>query len=210
MKDEDIFIREPLPKSVPVTRAPHGSKKVHYPIDQSGAFEGQVLAKCLNFNARLFSYNWSKVTCKVCWREKLETFKRMWDVPLKRLEKRRQVKAYAKQIGVKRKKGETFKDFEERAYKVGREQFEKRQVKEEKKHIKNLDCMDFTTLPLEATDLDFPLEIEELYATYDEMDTDLYGKDEVKVEKPRYVKLLKQLKKKIENQLKQLKRKKSE
>ncbi|MFW9873719.1 MAG: hypothetical protein ACFFG0_11495 [Candidatus Thorarchaeota archaeon] len=198
--EPDIFFVEPEPAPIKEPRAKPGSKRVHFT-------ENGVVAACMNRFAQMLTRNWTKVNCAACLRPQIEAFNEMWDKPLEAIKHRKAVKRLAEAYGIKRKKGEKFKAFEIRVGKTTATIFEKRRAKEEQKRLKELDCISFTTLPLEQKHIQFPIEVDELYDK-DDYDDYGYSYSEIVLDKSKYIEILRKLRKLIDLQLKNIKKQK--
>lgn len=203
-KDPEVFLSFNHSSVGALPRVKYGSQKVHHPNYTTD--NGTIISKCRNKNAQFFSYNWYKVDCRRCWREKLDLFMQLWNKPLEELKQKREFKEYAKQLGFKRETDEKFNEFKERVSRIRDEQWKRKEAIREREYLYNLRCTSFITLQLKESKLTFPLTIKELYESEDEYGSDIYGVNEVKVDKKKYIELLTEMKNLIENQLNNLKK----
>jgi hypothetical protein len=192
--DHDVFYRKPAPELKKPDRAKPGSKKTHFAL-----YPENGVASCGNRAACYFSANWAKVDCYACLKPKLDAFNALWNKPLEVMERRKAVERLAEVYKIKRKKEESFKDFELRVDRESSAIFQKEEIKEQQKRLNDLNCLSFTTLPLNQRNIQFPIEVNELGSQDD--DEYLYNFSEIALDRERYIRLLQELRVAIELQL---------
>jgi hypothetical protein len=192
--NRDIVFRELPPEPQKPERAKPGSNRVHFSV-----YPENGVASCGNRAARYFSANWAKVNCYACLKPKLHAFNVLWDKPLEAMEHRKAVKRLAEVYKIKRKKEEPFKDFEIRVDRESSAIFQREEAKEQQKRLNDLNCLSFTTLPLNQRIIQFPIKVNELGSQDD--DEYLYNFSEIALDKERYIRLLRELRVVIELRL---------
>jgi hypothetical protein len=199
--DPEIFIEEPIPKSISIERAKPGSKRIH--LAEKTAWG--IRPSCGNQYARLFTFTWTKATCAACLRPRLQEFNKYWDAALDPLKHRREIKEIAADEGITRQQNEKFNAFENRIQQIRLKRWEKEKTRQEHEHLASLGPQNFTTFPLDIQNLDFPLSfpltLKEIYESMDEYGDDIYGISKVKVTKEKYLEILIKWKVLIESQL---------
>ena len=173
MSKEGIFVQE-LERNEGLPKPRYGSRRVHYAVKtiyrekEEKEYWGcstiikvtkEVYAKCKNEKARLFSYDEYQVTCMTCLQWKREIFMKFDAERKQELERKKRTKRFAKQDGLKRKKGESFKDFAKRYSDELHRKHEENEKKQLQHEVMILSWKDVVTLPLDAKDLKFPLKV---------------------------------------------------